>query len=105
MEIWATPYFHRRILELLTDDEYGDLQDFLIAQPDAGALIPRGRGLRKLPWYAGKKAKGKRGGLRVIYYYRVRQVLFFITVYEKNKKEDLSAEELRELVKLVQEIK
>lgn len=105
MKILATPYFFRRIHELLTSAEYGDLEDHVIANPMSGALIPGGKGLRKLRWKVKSKATGTRGGVRVIYYYRVGAVLYFVTVYEKNECEDLSAKELKALVHLIQEEK
>lgn len=48
MVIIETPIFTRQITELLSDDEYGVLQAFLIEHPDAGAVIPGGGGLRKV---------------------------------------------------------
>ena len=67
MEFIETDIFTKRIQEILSDEEYVYLQTALIKNPIAGVLIPGGKGLRKLRWYS--EGKGKRGGLRVIYYF------------------------------------
>jgi hypothetical protein len=67
MLIVETPVFTRRVLEVLSDDEYRELQVFLAEHPDAGRVIPGSHGLRKLRWSV--SGKGKRGGTRVIYYW------------------------------------
>jgi hypothetical protein len=61
-----TPVFTRQIKDLIDDEEYRLLQARLIANPDAGDLIPRSGGLRKIR--VGVAGRGKRGGARVIYY-------------------------------------
>jgi len=50
MVIIETPVFTRRVLNILSDDEYRDLQTFLTASPAAGDIIPGSNGLRKLRW-------------------------------------------------------
>jgi hypothetical protein len=52
----------------LDDDEYADLQQFMMLNPDAGSVIPGSGGVRKLRWR--RKGSGKRGGPRVIYFVR-----------------------------------
>ncbi len=58
-----TPFIAFRI-EVWSDEEFRDLQNFLLATPDAGDLIRGGAGLRKLRWNL--PGQGKRGGARVI---------------------------------------
>jgi hypothetical protein len=93
--------FTRQVQELLTDDEYTDLQWHLALHPKAGDVIQNTGGLRKVRWTAG--GSGKRGGVRVIYFHvtRERQVRFLL-IYRKGVKDDLSAAEkkiLRDLNK------
>lgn len=66
VEIIETHIFTKKIKAILSDDEYRKLQWELAINPEAGPLIPGCRGLRKLRWAI--PGKGKRGGLRVIYY-------------------------------------
>jgi mRNA-degrading endonuclease RelE of RelBE toxin-antitoxin system len=61
-----TRAFTKLVLEYLTDAEYAALQSALIADPEAGPVIPGSGGVRKLRWAA--PGRGKRGGYRVIYY-------------------------------------
>lgn len=63
-------------------------------RPDAGSIIPGGGGIRNLRW--GGKGKGKRGGVRVIYYWQVKKdEIWMLTVYAKNEAEDIPVDVLR----------
>ena len=66
-----TKLITRLIGDLLGDDEYSLLQQALIANPELGDVIPGSGGVRKMRW--GAIGRGKRGGLRVIYFLRTRQ--------------------------------
>ena len=73
---------------------------FVGANPDVGDVIPETGGVRKLRWSA--RGKGKRGGVRVIYYFHSEAFpLLLLTVYAKNQKANLSKAERNELKKLV----
>lgn len=68
------------------------------AWPEAGDIIPGTGGFRKLRWAARRRGKGKRGGLRVIYYYLVADTqIWFMSVYDKDEAADLSGKEKRVL--------
>ena len=91
-----TKLFSRLVGEYLPDDEYAELQRTLIANPNAGALIPGSGGIRKLRW--GTRGRGKRGGIRVIYYAKTRQaMIWMLTLYAKNVAENISANVLRQM--------
>ena len=84
------------------DDDYTELQLFLVKQPKAGAVIPGAGGLRKLRWSSGNK--GKRGGLRIIYYFKISEdQIYLMTVFSKNEAADLTIEEKKLLKKMVEE--
>ena len=91
-----TPVFTEQITSLLDDDEYSEFQAILIANPEAGRVISGTGGLRKIRWIDPGRQKGKRGGIRVIYFYRmhVGQVLL-LTAYDKDHQSDLSASQKR----------
>jgi hypothetical protein len=94
--------FTRRALELLDDDDLARVQELLLARPDAGKVIPKSGGLRKLRVAA--KGHGKRGGARMIYYWMVaRDRILMLDIYAKNEKEDLSAGELKQLRNLIED--
>jgi hypothetical protein len=98
-----TPVFTEQIVEVLSDSDYSKLQAALILQPDMGDLIPGTGGLRKMRWGVPADARGKRGGLRVIYYWYVSQsVIYMLMVYPKSKREDLSHEQKRMLRKIAE---
>jgi len=94
--------FTRRVMELLDDDELEQVQLLLLAQPDAGKVIPKSGGLRKLRVAA--KGHGKRGGARIIYFWVVaHDRILLLDIYAKNEQEDLSAGELKQLRCLIEE--
>ena len=100
---FETSVFTRRVTELMQDDKYAELQRVLVDNPNAGDLIPGSGGLRKIRWAAA--GRGKRGGLRVIYYYLVSRDQFYIVlIYDKNEKDDLSPEQMRTLKRAVEAI-
>jgi len=89
-----TPTFTKRVLRLLADESYGALQTHLAKRPDAGDVIRGGGGLRKIRWAA--KGHGKRGGVRVIYYWWIgNDRISMLFIYPKNEMDDLSAEQLK----------
>ena len=97
-----TRLFTKLLPNYLTDDEYGKLQNFLIAQPGAGVLICGTGGLRKTRWRV--EGKGKSGGVRIIYYWQTAfDRIYFLTIYAKNETTDLSAAEKQALKKLAED--
>lgn len=88
--------FTRLVLEYLTDEQYGDLQKWLMANPEGGAVVPGSGGVRKLRWAA--TGRGKRGGYRVIYYVRRPMgVIWMLTMYPKNVAESIPGHLLRQM--------
>lgn len=98
-----TPLFTRLLGDYLTDESYRELQRALMENPELGDVMPGTGGFRKVRWKDARRGKGKRGGLRVIYYYLTadRQIWFF-TLYDKDEAADLTAEEKKILKKAIQ---
>jgi mRNA-degrading endonuclease RelE of RelBE toxin-antitoxin system len=102
MFIIETSIFTRQVLALMDDDSYRRLQTVLVLRPDVGDVIPGSGGLRKIRWSA--KGHGKRGGVRVIYYWVVKQDrILMLLMYAKNVQEDLTAEQLKVLRRIIEE--
>ena len=81
----------------------GDSKWFLAEHPDSGAVISGTGGLRKIRWSA--TGRGKRGGMRVIYYWRsAKNRLYPLTLYGKNVKDDLTSSERRAWKCVLEEI-
>jgi hypothetical protein len=96
VEFIEAPMFTALIAEYLEDDEYRALQAFLAGDPDAGDVMPGTGGFRKLRWTDRRRGKGKRGGLRVIYYHLSTDAqIWLMTLYDKGDAADLSAAEKR----------
>jgi hypothetical protein len=100
MELIETSIFTKQVQAALSDEEYRAFQLHLIPRPDAGPVILGSGGLRKVRWQL--PGRGKRGGARVIYYWRTAQnqiVLLFL--YPKNVRATLTPAELKTLRGLV----
>ena len=88
--------FDRVRASYLDDEEYSELQEFMMQNPDAGAIVRGSGGVRKLRWRRG--GAGKRGGLRVIYFVRYHPNEFWmLALYAKAKQENAPAHVLKRL--------
>ncbi|MBD3393075.1 MAG: hypothetical protein GF410_13740 [Chitinivibrionales bacterium] len=102
MDIIETPTFTRQIIEIMSDDEYSELQRVLIKKPDSGKIIRGSGGIRKLRWAS--KGHGKRGGARILYFWFVTpRKLLMLFAFPKNVQADLNHKQLKILKQLVQE--
>ena len=92
------PAFIRQRSNYLDDEAYRGLQNDLLVAPDAGDLIVGTGGLRKLRYGDTKRGKGKRSGLRVIYFWwAVQRQFWLFTLYDKDEMDDLSPKQLAAL--------
>jgi len=97
-----TSVFTRQISKLIPDDAFREFQQELTFNPTAGDVIKGSGGLRKIRWRSA--AGGKRGGIRVIYYWYVADSeIFPLLAYGKKEKADLSVKEVKILRTLVEE--
>ena len=94
-----TEIFTSGVRALLNDEEYQHFQLFLASQPCSGDVIPDTGGLRKVRWLA--KGRGKRSGVRVIYFYRLnKDEIRLLLIYRKGVKDNLTPGEKAVLRKL-----
>ena len=97
-----TSIFTSEVQTLLADDSYRKLQQAILVRPEAGNLIPGSGGLRKLRWNLPQA--GKRGSLRIIYYWDIpSETIYMLLAYKKSKQEDLTQDQLRILSRLIKE--
>ena len=102
MRFVETPVFTKRVKALLPDEDYRTLQIALLLRPEQGPLIKGGAGLRKVRW--APRGAGKRGGVRVIYFWRPDdQAFYMLFAYAKTEQEDLTPDQLRILARVVRE--
>ena len=95
MELIETSTFTKQVTALLSDEEYGEFQSRLAANPQLGAVIKGGGGIRKVR--VGFGSRGKRGGARVIYY------ILLLFAYPKNVAADLTSKQISQLARVVKE--
>jgi len=99
-----TAVFMRQAGALWTVDERFEFIDFIARNPEAGDLIPASGGVRKVRW--GRHGSGKRGGLRIIYFYHDPAMpLYLLMIYAKAQRDDLSPDARRTVQALVARLK
>ncbi len=102
MRFVETPVFTASLRRLLSDAHYRELQLALILRPAQGQLIPGTGGLRKLRWRS--TSRGKRGGLRTIYYWAPDEdTCFMLYIYSKSELENPTNAQLRALAQLARQ--
>ena len=91
-----TTLFTRLVSDYLSDEEYGKLQQELMNNPEAGAVIRASGGVRKIRWAAA--GRGKRGGYRVIYFIRrSNDIIWMLTMYPKNVTDSIPGNVLKQI--------
>jgi hypothetical protein len=100
----TTKYFSKLAKKLLSDDAMNELFDYLEQYASMGDIIQGAGGVRKLRWKTGKDNKGKSGGVRVIYYYELDNMVILITLYSKKEKENLTQSEKGEIKKYLPQL-
>jgi mRNA-degrading endonuclease RelE of RelBE toxin-antitoxin system len=92
-----TPIFTEDLLNLLSDKEYTEFQQYLAYNPLAGDVIQSTGGLRKIRWAAG--GKGKSGGVRIIYYHvTADSQIRLLLIYKKGIQDDLTSDQKKILI-------
>ncbi len=100
---FETPLFTRLLPDYLDDEAYSKLQQTLAAEPEAGDVMPGTGGFRKIRWADPRRGKGKRGGLRIIYYYLTEDhQIWLFTIYDKDEVTDLTARQKGVLKQAIQ---
>jgi hypothetical protein len=96
------PPFERKRATYLKDDSFREFQNTLLANPDAGDVIQGTGGLRKVRYTDSRRGKGKRGGIRVIYFWWEAGCQFWLfTLFDKDESDDLTAEQRKILKTLL----
>jgi hypothetical protein len=102
MRFVETPVFTVAIQRHLEDEQYRQLQIALMLRPEQGPVIQGSGGLRKVRWAT--TGGGKRGGLRVIYYWAPGdQAFYMVYAYAKSAQGDLTPAQTRQLSRAVRE--
>jgi len=100
----VTNRYERDVKRLLSADQRAAMEGSIASAPEAHPVVAGTGGVRKARW--GRQGKGKRGGVRAIYYYApAREVVLMVTAYAKSEKEDLSHAEKECIRKSVENFK
>ena len=88
--VFATSRYERVARRLLADAEIAAMESAIAADPEAHPVVPGAGGIRKARW--GREGKGKSGGVRVIYYYWLRDgEIYMLSIYAKSERADMNA--------------
>ena len=101
--LFLLPRYQREAARLLDAKVQDEMERHIADDPERHPRIAGGGGMRKARW--ARSGTGKRGGVRVIYYFAAPEAVYFISVYAKNEKENLSGAEKQALSKILQPIK
>ncbi|MBI1302083.1 MAG: addiction module toxin RelE [Alphaproteobacteria bacterium] len=102
--IGETLQFIKKAEKLMTKAEKDELVEFVAKNPEAGDIIPKTGGVRKLRF--AREGQGKSSSFRVIYYYyNVQNPVYMLTVFEKNEKANISDAEKQTIYKAIQVLK
>lgn len=94
--VFETPLFSKYAEDYLTEDERGEFAAYIATHPEAGQVVPKSGGVRKVRW--GAKGSGKSGGVRVIYYNQLEDgKIWLLVIYGKGAIENLPAHILKKL--------
>jgi hypothetical protein len=99
-----TRVYARRVEKVLRTEERDAMELHVAETPEIHPVVAGTGGVRKARW--GRQGRGKRGGVRVIYFYRsAADVVYFLDIYAKAAKEDLTPADKQQLKELVNRLK
>ncbi len=99
-----TKKFTVLLKEYLHDDEYRELQEHLMKNPEVGKIIRDSGGVRKMRW--SRKGMGKSGGIRIIYFWaKARDEIYMLTIYSKSERETIDKKTLAQIAGQLEGIK
>ncbi len=99
-----TKLFTQLVKEYLSDDEYRELQQYIMKNPEVGKIIRGSGGVRKVRW--ARERMGKSGGFRTIYYWaKARDQVYMLTMYSKSEKENIDKKTLAQIAKELEGVK
>ena len=103
MVFFESQLFTRLLPDYMSDEDFQRMQQALMDNPVRGDVMPGTGGFRKLRWNDPKRGKGKRGGVRIIYYYLLSDYqVWLVTIYNKDEMIDLSTKDKRILKQMLE---
>jgi len=87
----------------MSDKVREEFIDFIAEHPSSGHIIQGTGGARKVR--CRKEGRGKRAGVRIIYYYHNKDMpIFLFTAYGKNQRATISESEKKELKSILKQL-
>ncbi|MDT8377171.1 MAG: DNA-binding protein [Mariprofundaceae bacterium] len=96
LTVAETETFTRLVGDYWSEPERLEFIEHIASHPELGDVVPGSGGVRKIRWHA--KGKGKRGGVRVIYYNMLSVgTIWLLLIYGKNEQENIPVNILRKI--------
>jgi mRNA-degrading endonuclease RelE of RelBE toxin-antitoxin system len=95
--------YEKRIAALLPPEDRTEMEDAIATNPEAHPVVPGTKGVRKARW--SRPGMGKRGGIRLIYYYWAPDAIILLTACAKNEKENLADADKKDFRRLIESLK
>ncbi len=100
MHIIRARVYERKVVKLLSAVETLTAENEIIAAPEKWPVISGTGGIRKAR--AARGSSGKSGGVRIIYYFwQDDETVYFLDIYAKNEKENISGADKKLMKQLV----
>lgn len=102
--VFATSRYEREAKRLLAEAEIATMESAIAADPESHPVVPGAGGVRKARW--GREGKGKSGGVRIVYYYWLRDgEVYMLSIYAKNEQADMDAADKKAARKFVETLR
>jgi len=84
-----------------SEEERGEFAAYIAESPNAGDVVPKSGGIRKVRWR--RAGKGKSGGVRVIYFTRtIEEEVVLLLIYAKSKTDNITGPKLKEIRRVIE---
>jgi hypothetical protein len=99
-----TSVYQKQVAKILRAEDRKEMELYVADHPEIHPVVAGTGGVRKARWR--HQGKGKRGGARVIYFYRsTTEVVYFLDIYAKSEKEDLTPADKQQLKELTDRLR
>ena len=84
-----------------SEEERGEFAAYIAESPNAGDVVPKSGGIRKVRWR--RAGTGKSGGVRIIYFKRtLEEEVVLLLIYAKAKTDNITGPKLKDIRRVIE---